>query len=82
MQSKAQSELLRIGCSDQGLFLDPGFRAPGRGCYVCKDTGCFELAVKKRAITRNLKVTASESSLNELREAFNKYMDEIKPEVM
>ena len=82
MQSRPQSELLRIGCSDQGLFLDPQYKAPGRGTYVCRDQKCFDLALKKHAITRNLKVSASESSIRELQEAFGKYMDTIKPEVM
>jgi predicted RNA-binding protein YlxR (DUF448 family) len=30
--------------------LDPGFRLPGRGAYICRDMGCVNKALKDKGV--------------------------------
>ena len=56
----AKSELLRVVASDRGsgreVLPDPAGRAPGRGAHLHPTTECLELAVRRRAFPRALKV--------------------------
>ena len=53
-------ELLRVVAGDRGSGLevlpDPAGRAPGRGAHLHPTTECLELAVRRRAFPRALKV--------------------------
>jgi predicted RNA-binding protein YlxR (DUF448 family) len=59
-QRAAKSELLRVVASDRGsgreVLPDPDRRAPGRGAHLHPTTECLELAVRRRAFPRALKV--------------------------
>jgi predicted RNA-binding protein YlxR (DUF448 family) len=59
-QRAAKSELLRVVASDRGpgreVLPDPAGRAPGRGAHLHPTTECLELAVRRRAFPRALKV--------------------------
>ncbi|EGL81944.1 protein of unknown function DUF448 [Caldalkalibacillus thermarum TA2.A1] len=40
--------------------LDPTGKASGRGAYICASPSCFQLARKKNALDRSLKVKVSD----------------------
>ena len=48
--------LLRVVVADGVLVVDPGRRLPGRGASVHPDPACVELADKRRAFARALRV--------------------------
>ncbi|CAN5866242.1 YlxR family protein [soil metagenome] len=48
-------ELMRIfRAPDGSVALDPTGRAPGRGAYLCVDSSCWPVALKKSSIERAL----------------------------
>ena len=49
-------ELLRIMVRDGVLVPDPGRRLPGRGAHLHRSTACLELAERRRAFPRALRV--------------------------
>ncbi|GAB2750662.1 YlxR family protein [Nocardioides pakistanensis] len=55
-----KQELLRVVASgsvgDQLVVPDPGARAPGRGAYIHPTLECLELATRRRAFARALRV--------------------------
>lgn len=58
---KPKRELVRIVCDQSGtLTVDPTGKHPGRGCYLCKTKGCWELALRKERFEHALrtKITA------------------------
>ena len=52
----AKSELLRLAVVDGCLTPDPAGRAPGRGAHLHPDLDCLELAVRRRAFARALRL--------------------------
>ncbi|HEY0773043.1 MAG TPA: YlxR family protein [Nocardioidaceae bacterium] len=61
-QRAPKQELLRVVArgSDHGLAVvpDPGAREPGRGAYIHPTPACLELATRRRAFARALRVQA------------------------
>lgn len=55
----AKSELLRVTARDGLCLPDPRSRQPGRGAYLHPALGCLELAERRRAFPRALRVTAA-----------------------
>src|SRR5215469_4451563 len=53
----AKSSLLRLVATGDGVIPDPQARLPGRGAYLHPSTECFELAQRRRAFSRALRVT-------------------------
>jgi predicted RNA-binding protein YlxR (DUF448 family) len=57
----AKNELLRVVADDLGAGLevvpDPKGRAPGRGAHLHPSTDCLELALRRRAFAKALRVT-------------------------
>ncbi|MFD1249402.1 YlxR family protein [Nocardioides ginsengisoli] len=58
----ARSELLRVtaGSGPDGRTVavpDPDGTAPGRGAHVHPTTGCYDLAVRRKAFSRALRLT-------------------------
>ena len=45
------------------VAIDPTGRRPGRGAYLCRDTACWDLAGRRRALEHALKVTIPEGLL-------------------
>jgi predicted RNA-binding protein YlxR (DUF448 family) len=43
------------------VTIDPTGRLAGRGAYVCHDTDCLDIAIKKGALTRALEVPLPEA---------------------
>jgi predicted RNA-binding protein YlxR (DUF448 family) len=68
MESKPKRALLRIIKSESGVEFDPTGKANGRGIYLCRERDCFNLAKKKRGISRGLDVVLSEEQLARLLE--------------
>ena len=53
--SRPKRELQRIVRTPAGdVVADPSGRLAGRGAYVCPDTDCLSIALKKGALTRAL----------------------------
>jgi predicted RNA-binding protein YlxR (DUF448 family) len=51
-----RASLLRVVVADGSLVVDPGRRLPGRGASVHPDPACVDLADKRRAFVRALRV--------------------------
>ena len=46
-QMKQKQELVRVVKNKEGeVFIDPTFKANGRGAYVCKDQQCIQKCIK------------------------------------
>jgi uncharacterized protein len=55
----AKSSLLRLVAAGDGIVPDPRARQPGRGAYLHPSLACFELAQRRRAFSRALRVPGS-----------------------
>jgi predicted RNA-binding protein YlxR (DUF448 family) len=55
-ERSAKSTLLRVVADGDRLVPDPAGRLPGRGASVHPDTRCIDLAVKRRAFPRALRL--------------------------
>jgi uncharacterized protein len=53
----AKSSLLRLVVTGGDIVPDPQARQPGRGAYLHPSLACFELAQRRRAFSRALRVT-------------------------
>jgi uncharacterized protein len=55
--SRAKRDLQRIVRTPAGeVVLDPTGRLAGRGAYVCQNTDCLSIAIKKGALKRALEI--------------------------
>lgn len=54
---KPQSELVRYTAQDGALV--ESRTAAGRGAWVCRDRGCFERAIARRAFHRALRTNVT-----------------------
>ncbi len=53
------TELLRVVADTDGRIIpDPGRRLPGRGAWITPDLAAYELAEKRRAFARALRLSA------------------------
>ena len=50
-----------------GVAVDPTGKQSGRGAYVCPTSVCIELAIKRKALERSLKITLPEGFVETLR---------------
>jgi uncharacterized protein len=55
----AKSSMLRLVAAGNGIVPDPQARQPGRGAYLHPSLACFELAQRRRAFSRALRVSGS-----------------------
>ncbi|MGO4594443.1 YlxR family protein [Leifsonia sp. 2TAF2] len=51
-----RSSLLRVVAQESELVVDPSATLPGRGAWLHPVDGCLDLAVKRRAFGRALRV--------------------------
>ena len=64
---EGKKNLLRIVRSHEGVIsVDPTGREPGRGAYLCISLECLNLARKKNALSKALKVPISASFYDEV----------------
>jgi uncharacterized protein len=54
----AKSSLLRLVVAGNDIVPDPQARQPGRGAYLHPSLACFELARRRRAFSRALRITS------------------------
>ena len=54
-ECKQQSEMLRIARINEEYIIDLNHKFGGRGAYVCKNTKCIDLTIKKRLLNRSFK---------------------------
>jgi len=65
---RAKKEMIRVVRTPEGsAHVDGTGRANGRGAYLCRDTTCYDKAMKTRALNRALEVTMDTEALNTLR---------------
>ncbi|HEY0935333.1 MAG TPA: YlxR family protein [Trebonia sp.] len=55
----AKSSMLRLVVAGDGIVPDPQARQPGRGAYLHPSLACYELAQRRRAFSRALRVPGS-----------------------
>ena len=67
MESKPKNELLRVVCAEGVFSADPTGRAEGRGAYICRDAGCLDKAIKRRAFGRAFRCEVQKEDLDRLR---------------
>ena len=54
--TRSKLELVRVVRHPDGtIAIDSTGRQPGRGAYLCRDAGCFDLAGRRRALAHALK---------------------------
>ncbi|QAT40202.1 YlxR family protein [Clostridium sp. JN-9] len=69
MEMKSKKELIRVVKNKEGeVSIDITGKKPGRGAYICRNTECFEKAVKTRRLEKNLEVKIDEELYNKLKE--------------
>ena len=53
----AKRGLIRLVRLSEGrVAIDPTGKQPGRGAYLCAERGCWEAALKRKAVERALKI--------------------------
>ena len=73
-EMKPKRELIRVVRSPEGeISLDFRGKAPGRGAYLCKNSGCLEKAIKGKALERAFSAVIPE-------EVYEKLLGEMEAE--
>ena len=66
-EMKPKKELLRIVKNAEGkVFIDPTFKANGRGAYLCKSKACIEKCVKQKMLNKQFDCQVEDSLYQEL----------------
>ena len=78
MESKPKRELVRIAGYEGEVKIDPTGKAKGRGVYLCRKEDCFAKAVKKKAISRSVKIEMTKEQIERLSNEFPEYTDREK----
>ena len=73
MESKPKKALIRIAGYEGQVTIDSTGKAKGRGAYLCKNEECFAKAVKKKAISRNIKMEINSEQMEKLSLEFPEY---------
>ena len=68
-EMKEKRELVRIVRNNEGVInVDTVGKMPGRGAYICKNTDCFDAAVKAKRLERSFKTRIPDDIYPTLRE--------------
>lgn len=66
-ESKEKKELIRIVKNKDGeIFIDPTYKANGRGAYICRGGVCASEAEKKKALERAFKSPIDKNLFSEI----------------
>lgn len=65
-QVLAKRELIRIVRTDTGIQLDRTGKIPGRGAYLHDQRSCWEKAIQRGALARNLKIELTDADRDNL----------------
>ena len=69
-EMKPKQELIRVIRTPEGdLETDATGRKNGRGAYLCRNTACFDQAVRNKGLQRSLKCVPDAGLLEKLRAA-------------
>ena len=72
-EMKPKKELIRVVKSPEGqISLDFRGKAPGRGAYVCRNTECFEKAVKAKRFQKALSCAIPDEVTERMRQEMEK----------
>lgn len=66
-QVKLKKELTRLVATIDGIVIDKTGKLPGRGAYLCNNTGCWDEGIKGNKLERALQITLSSDDRNTLR---------------
>ena len=66
--NKNKNEMIRVARYNNEMFLDIAQKENGRGAYVCKDSQCIQLTIKKRLLNRSFKSNVDNSIYEKLGE--------------
>ncbi len=67
MEMKPKNELVRVVKDKEGnISLDLVGKAPGRGAYICKNSDCFNKAVKAKRFEREFSMKIPDEILETL----------------
>ncbi|GAC1603419.1 MAG: hypothetical protein NVS4B10_15990 [Myxococcales bacterium] len=58
--------MVRLAAVGGAVVADAGRTAPGRGCYLCRNSRCAARAAKGRQVSRALKGRAPEPSAEDV----------------
>ena len=73
-EMKPKRELIRVVRSPEGeISIDFRGKEPGRGAYLCKNSGCLEKAIKGKALERAFSAVIPE-------EVYEKLLGEMEAE--
>ena len=78
-EKKSKNELMRFSLTNEGkVIVDPKDKAKGRGANLTMSADAFELAIKKRAFERALKLEKklSEDEIAQLKKDFEEAIEE------
>lgn len=71
-EMKPKKELLRIVKNAEGtVFIDPTFKANGRGAYLCKSKECLQKCVKQKMLNKQFECQVDDSIYRELTDLAN-----------
>jgi predicted RNA-binding protein YlxR (DUF448 family) len=74
-EMKEKRELLRIVKNSEGLvFFDPTGKKNGRGAYLCKESACFDKAVKTKAFSREFETEIPDIVYEEIKKQMEAYV--------
>ena len=61
--TQSKRDMLRVVRTPEGAVeIDPSGKRSGRGAYLCQQSSCWELALKRRSLDHALKITLDETS--------------------
>jgi predicted RNA-binding protein YlxR (DUF448 family) len=63
-QMLPKNQLFRLVKSSEGVVLDLGYKAQGRGAYICRSKACVDTALKKKSLNRSLRQAVNEEVFN------------------
>ena len=73
MESKPKRELIRIAGYGDQVSIDLTGKANGRGVYICPSEDCLLKAIKKKAISRNIKIEVTKERMDRLLDELIEY---------
>ncbi|MCE7884650.1 MAG: YlxR family protein [Actinobacteria bacterium ATB1] len=60
-RTRSRADLVRLVAQADRVVLDPAKTTPGRGAWLCPSVVCFDLAGKRRAFERALRLVSGQS---------------------
>jgi len=72
-EMKDKKNLIRIVKNKENqIFVDPTFKANGRGAYLCNSIECLEKSIKTKALNRAFKCEINEEVVENIKKYIQK----------